>query len=153
MSETVATTGRLRRTPCVGICSTTYGDLVCRGCKRYAHEIVGWNGFSEQQRELVWDRLQSLLAEVAETHLAVTDRERLRRKALEFRLPDAEKTPDGALAFQLLRMAPPDLAAIGVTPRGDDISASPRDLVRVIDRDFYERSTAHYERSFKIRAD
>ncbi|MEC9132488.1 MAG: DUF1289 domain-containing protein, partial [Pseudomonadota bacterium] len=23
-----------RPTPCVGICSTTYGDLVCRGCKR-----------------------------------------------------------------------------------------------------------------------
>ncbi len=28
------------RTPCVGMCSTTYGDLVCRGCRRFSHEIV-----------------------------------------------------------------------------------------------------------------
>ncbi|MEM9624509.1 MAG: DUF1289 domain-containing protein, partial [Pseudomonadota bacterium] len=34
-----------KRTPCVGICSTTYGDLVCRGCKRFAHEIVQWNAY------------------------------------------------------------------------------------------------------------
>ena len=28
------------RTPCVGICSTTYGDDVCRGCKRFSFEVI-----------------------------------------------------------------------------------------------------------------
>ncbi|MCF8976542.1 DUF1289 domain-containing protein, partial [Pseudomonas edaphica] len=27
------------KTPCVGLCSTVYGDLVCRGCKRFHHEV------------------------------------------------------------------------------------------------------------------
>ena len=44
----------------MGICSTTYGDLVCRGCKRFAHEIISWNGFDESQREIVWSRLLEL---------------------------------------------------------------------------------------------
>ncbi|HBZ99754.1 MAG TPA: DUF1289 domain-containing protein, partial [Pseudomonas sp.] len=22
------------KTPCIGLCSTVYGDVVCRGCKR-----------------------------------------------------------------------------------------------------------------------
>ena len=143
---------RLRRTPCVGICSTTYGDLVCRGCKRFSHEIVGWNGFSDEQRELVWARLVTLLSEVAESHIDVVDPDRLRRKAAEFGLPDAERLPDGALAFQLLRLRPPDLGAIGVTAKPDAAMPEIQDVVRTIDRDFYDRSTAHYERSFKIRA-
>src|SRR6188768_2431040 len=52
----------LRRTPCIGICSTTYGDLVCRGCKRLAHEVVGWNGYDDDQRGAVWTRLYDLRA-------------------------------------------------------------------------------------------
>ena len=30
-------------TPCLGICSTTYGDDVCKGCKRFVHEVISWN--------------------------------------------------------------------------------------------------------------
>jgi predicted Fe-S protein YdhL (DUF1289 family) len=36
-------------TPCIGVCSTGIGDVVCRGCKRYAQEVIHWNGYSEQQ--------------------------------------------------------------------------------------------------------
>ena len=53
-----------RPTPCVGICSTTYGDLVCRGCKRFAHEIVQWNGYDGDQQQRVWQRLKTLRDEV-----------------------------------------------------------------------------------------
>ncbi|MCZ6708751.1 MAG: DUF1289 domain-containing protein, partial [Gammaproteobacteria bacterium] len=52
--------GSPRSTPCVGICSTTFGDLVCRGCKRFAHEVVQWNGFEPAQQAIVWARLDEL---------------------------------------------------------------------------------------------
>ena len=39
------------RTPCVGICSTTYGDDVCRGCKRFIHEVINWNSFNPEEKE------------------------------------------------------------------------------------------------------
>ncbi|MEC7008614.1 MAG: DUF1289 domain-containing protein, partial [Pseudomonadota bacterium] len=32
------------KTPCIGVCSTGIGDSVCRGCKRFSHEVIHWNG-------------------------------------------------------------------------------------------------------------
>ena len=40
-------------TPCLGICSTTFGDEVCKGCKRFAHEIVSWTKYSEEELSLI----------------------------------------------------------------------------------------------------
>ena len=48
------------RTPCVGICSTTYGDDVCRGCKRFIHEVINWNSFKPEEKEAVWKRLENV---------------------------------------------------------------------------------------------
>ena len=50
-----------RTTPCIGLCSTVYGDLVCRGCKRFSHEIIDWNRYDHQQKAAVWQRLEQLL--------------------------------------------------------------------------------------------
>ena len=52
------------RTPCVGICSTGIGDSVCRGCKRFAHEVIDWNAYSHEQRLIIAQRLESFLAQV-----------------------------------------------------------------------------------------
>jgi predicted Fe-S protein YdhL (DUF1289 family) len=49
------------KTPCVGLCSTVYGDLVCRGCKRFHHEVIHWNGYDEEKKRAVWLRLEQLL--------------------------------------------------------------------------------------------
>ena len=73
----------------MGVCSTTYGDLVCRGCKRFAHEIVGWNGYLEEQRELVWARLNGLLRDSVRTVLVIVDEDRLRRVGSELKITDA----------------------------------------------------------------
>ena len=48
------------KTPCVGVCSTVFGDQVCRGCKRFHHEVIEWNGYTDVQKETVWNRLESL---------------------------------------------------------------------------------------------
>lgn len=61
------------KTPCVGLCSTIYGDLVCRGCKRYHQEIIDWNAYDVEQRNTVILRLESLLVPLVMAHLEVTD--------------------------------------------------------------------------------
>ena len=38
--------------------------LGLRGCKRFAHEIVQWNGYDEDQQQRVWQRLKSMRDEV-----------------------------------------------------------------------------------------
>ena len=136
-----------RRTPCVGVCSTTYGDLVCRGCKRFAHEIVGWNGYQEPQRQLVWVRLEDLLAQSVRAHLRVADVSLLRRAAADDVQDAAVRSPE-ALAVEVLRARHDALDACGLVPRDAD-AADRRTLLAAIDREFYARSRAHYEASFK----
>ena len=141
---------RLRRTPCIGVCSTTYGDLVCRGCKRFAHEVVGWNGFADKQRHVVWMRLNRLLAESVRAYVTVVDEQRLRTAAPE-RVPDADALPIEVVAFRTMRARPLPMAALGLASRdpGDGSASATREAVRLIDAEFYTRSRAYYEVSFK----
>ena len=137
---------RWRRTPCVGVCSTTYGDLVCRGCKRFAHEIVAWNGYHQTQREAVWQRLRRLFVESVRAHVRIADAALLRAAARHAGVADDSSVE--ALAFHTMRQRPRPLATLGLAPVGQaDLPTS--DAVAAIDREFYTRSQAHYEASFK----
>lgn len=40
-------------TPCIGICSTTTGDKVCRGCGRSLEEIRQWVSLDRAERVAV----------------------------------------------------------------------------------------------------
>jgi len=144
-----------RSTPCIGICSTTYGDLVCRGCKRFAHEIVKWNGFDGQQRDAIWRRLHELRDGAVAVSLRVFDQRALMRRAELARIPDRTSLSDLNLAYEVLRvvqMPLADLNEIGVEVGAGEPGGWSRDLVRQIDQEFYARSLAHYEHNFKIAA-
>lgn len=146
----------LRRTPCIGICSTTYGDLVCRGCKRFAHEVVGWNGFEESQRTLVWQRLGQLLRESVAACIAVDDEARLRAAAEGCGLASSSETPMELLAFDLLRQhlardENPPITELGLAPL-DPTTRRAAEATQRIDREFHKRSLAHYERSYRVLA-
>ena len=62
-------------TPCLGICSTTFGDEVCKGCKRFAHEIVSWTKYSEEEREIVNNRLEEFKIKILKQRFKITDKE------------------------------------------------------------------------------
>ena len=133
--------------PCIGICSTTYGDFVCRGCKRYAHEVVGWNRFSDAQRETVWERLGELLMQSIRDHLAFEDR---RRQAPGFDAPheilaslkkEATCDPKQDMRSCLGRLG------LATHLRASSITDLPA-LVLAIENGFLRRSEAHYEYSY-----
>lgn len=140
-----------RRTPCVGICSTTYGDLICRGCKRFAHEIVAWNGFSAEQQDQVWHRLLELRDGCVEQYLAPFDETLLREKCERLGVPGAGQPAASwaTMAYEALTRADGiGLDALGLRPL--DAQLTLRSTVRAaIDDEFYRRSVAHYERNFK----
>ena len=146
----------LRRTPCVGICSTTYGDLVCRGCKRFAHEIVKWNGFDPEQRSAVWNRLHELRDGVVGQWLRVCDRGALIAHAERGNIPHRDEMSALNLAYEVLRATQmpltrlPELGIEALNQGGPEEWT--RDLVWQIDQEFYARSLAHYEHNFKIAA-
>ena len=152
-----------KRTPCVGICSTTYGDLVCRGCKRFAHEIVQWNGYDTTQQATVWQRLHGLRDEVVTTHLVIEDDERF-IDACRMWLPEpvfdglasaepAAQSNSPHAIYELMRhlvAANKPLRQGGLKANLAAAEVSALEVLQAIDAEMYARSLAHYERNYKI---
>ncbi|MBS4099051.1 MAG: DUF1289 domain-containing protein [Sulfuricella sp.] len=46
--------------PCIGHCSTSLGDAVCRGCGRTAEEVDRWLLLDDQEKHAIWDRVSAM---------------------------------------------------------------------------------------------
>lgn len=137
------------KTPCVGLCSTVYGDLVCRGCKRFSHEIVSWNVYSEEEKRAVWLRLEQLLAQVMAAKLEVFDAQLLRQQLQARQIRFAEGQSPYAWAYQLIARGArviQQLEAYGVALLPEFRDWPLPELRDAIDREFFLLSEAHYER-------
>lgn len=44
--------------PCIAVCTTLY-DEYCKGCGRTYIEVAQWNGMTDDQKESVWQRIDS----------------------------------------------------------------------------------------------
>ena len=140
----------LRLSPCIGVCSTTYGDLVCRGCKRFAHEVVQWNGYDEDQRSVIWRRLDELRGGSVKRFLSDDRVARLCAAADTVKLAGYAGMSDGSRAYEVLRRLALRRLPLPWGPQCERASA--RELLTSIDREFHDRSLAIYERSFKVPA-
>ncbi|MGB0318337.1 MAG: DUF1289 domain-containing protein [Pseudomonadales bacterium] len=137
------------KTPCVGLCSTTYGDLVCRGCKRFSHEIVNWNRYGDEEKTAVWARLVALRDQVVLSLLVVEDETLLDVQRQKHRIPDDTGGTPASRAYGLLRRGARhirSLRAYGLTPAPEAEPWTAAELRDEIDRRFLALSEAHYER-------
>ena len=140
----------------MGICSTTYGDLVCRGCKRFAHEIVAWNGYDAGQREAIWQRLEGVRDQVIGQALMISDIGAYiafcRANGLSTAL-EAEAIFD---VVSILIRDNAELGNAGLAYKPDELDSDPiheiaaLEVMKKIDSFEYDRALAHYERSFRI---
>ena len=137
-----------KRTPCVGICSTTYGDLVCRGCKRFAHEIVQWNGYNHDQQASVWQRLHRLRDEVVLQYLHVENRQKFALACERAQTSGAGVAARAYAVTRLLVEQSEPLHSAGLVAINSQADAL--QVLQTIDAEIYKRSLAHYERNFKI---
>lgn len=60
-------------TPCAGKCSTVFGDSVCRGCRRFSHEVIDWNKYTPEQQKAIWLRLDIQLDQILLPLVGVQD--------------------------------------------------------------------------------
>ena len=74
------------KTPCIGVCSTVFGDEVCRGCKRFQHEIIKWNAYDDIQKRSVLNRLELLKVQIMQSKVSITDEGLLRSKLQEYKV-------------------------------------------------------------------
>ena len=137
------------KTPCVGLCSTVYGDLVCRGCKRFHHEVIHWNGYDEDEKRAVWLRLEQLLVQVMAAKVEVFDAHKLRQQLELRKIRFVPQQSEYCWAYQLIARGARvinQLEAYGMVLLPEFRDWPLPDLRDAIDREFFLLSEAHYER-------
>lgn len=90
--------------PCVGVCSTTLGDRVCRGCQRTDSEIRDWPAYGGGERRARLADIDRLRAEIAGRYLVVEDAALLESQLQRHRIRFREDQPALSRAVELLRV-------------------------------------------------
>ncbi len=137
------------KTPCVGVCSTGIGDSVCRGCKRFAHEVIDWNAYDQEQRYIIVKRLEMFLTQVVAARFEILDESALRQQIQHQQIRFNEDRNPYCWIFDLLKagasqIAQPAHYGLRVRPEWEGYTLP--ELRDQIDHDYYELSCAHYER-------
>lgn len=137
------------RTPCVGICSTTYGDDVCRGCKRFIHEVINWNSFNPEEKESVWKRLEKLKTLIMQSKISIINETLMEEKIDELQLKINSDLNSLSKAFEIVKLTSKsfdDLNEFGIKIVNKDVSLI--DLKEEIEKELYDLSMAHFNRYF-----
>jgi predicted Fe-S protein YdhL (DUF1289 family) len=143
------------KTPCIGVCSTGIGDSVCRGCKRFAHEVIDWNGYSEKQKQIIDHRLSIFLAQIVESKLRVLDAKLLQWHLDAQQISYPQHKGPYIWAYELLRAGGnqiKDISQYGIQLDAQYSTVNLAELRLQIDHEFFVLSSAHYERYFQLEA-
>ena len=138
-------------TPCIGICSTTFGDDVCKGCKRFSHEITNWGKFSTDERAVVNSRLEQFKTTILEEKFTISDSELFESKMNEFSINFNSSLEPITWIFDLLRAS--SNKDLNVNDFGVEIlpAFSDRSLIELrdlINQEMLQLSEAHYYKFF-----
>lgn len=138
-------------TPCIGICSTTFGDDVCKGCKRFSHEITNWGKFSTDERAVVNSRLEQFKTTILEEKFSIFDSELFESKMNEFSINFNSSLEPITWIFDLLRASSnKDLNVndfgVEILPAFSDLSLI--ELRDLINQEMLQLSEAHYYKFF-----
>jgi hypothetical protein len=139
------------KTPCIGVCSTGIGDNVCRGCKRYSHEVVHWNGYTPKQKVSILLRLDTLLRQVLESRIDIFDEALLREQLRVQRVRHHAEQSPYAWIFEVLKVGAgtlPSLELFGARLTAEYRHMSLPEFKKMVDDDFFVLSNVHFERYF-----
>jgi predicted Fe-S protein YdhL (DUF1289 family) len=137
------------KTPCIGVCSTGIGDNVCRGCKRFSHEVIDWNSYSAEQKKIIADRLESFLAKIVSNFIVIFDQDKLFAQIKHQQIQFQPQQNPYCWVFNLLRAGASQIQSLEVYGLSYQIGwgGTPLAVIRDhIDKDFYALSCAYYDR-------
>ena len=137
------------KTPCIGVCSTGIGDAVCRGCKRFCHEVIDWNSYTPEQKAVIDRRLSDFLSQCVSNKLRITDRTLLQWQLRVQQINYTEHHDEYCWVYSLLKAGGSQIGqsadyGFEVDRRYQDVPLA--ELREIIDQEFYILSEAHYQR-------
>jgi len=137
------------KTPCIGVCSTGIGDTVCRGCKRFAHEVINWNSYTADQKRVIDSRLSQFLSQCVSNKLRVTDVKLLEWQLSVQQISYTKNHDEYCWAYSLIKAGASQIQQ--PAEYGFELDIRYRDIPLVelkdmIDQEFFTLSQAHYDR-------
>ncbi len=134
-------------TPCIGICSTIYGDDICRGCKRHFVEVIDWNTYSNQQKENILLHLQTITEHVVAQYLKITDIKKLKQRLQKHQVDYREEFGPLCWAYSLLQQGAEhirDLHNFGLCTQPDYHKLTVKALADAIDEAIYHQALSYH---------
>lgn len=137
------------KTPCIGVCSTGLGDSVCRGCKRFEHEVIHWNSYSADEQQLVIDRLDTFVQQIVANMITIDDETKLIEQLRFQQIHFDENLSSSRWVYELLRAGAGQIQStedFGFSLKPNWQRFSLEEIKQFLEQDFYALSTAHYDR-------
>ena len=135
----------IKSSPCVGICSTVYGDSVCRGCMRFYDEVIDWNRYGDTQKYSVYQRIEFVAEVACQGKLAVVDLVQLKAALSRYHIPHEPWMSALHLAYYFLRCRSTTLKNFEQVGLCNQTTLDPVELLSVIEekmRDLSEQAFA-----------
>ena len=139
----------IKRTPCIGICSTTYGDDTCRGCRRYREEITSWIKYSDSEKNIVNRRLEKFKIIVLQDKFKIIDEDKFKVALNQSKIRFNQDLEPICWVFDLFRSLNTEdlnLKDFGLVIQKEFANIPLPQLKEDVNKEFYELSLAHYQR-------
>ena len=139
----------IKRTPCIGVCSTTYGDDICRGCRRFRHEITSWINYSDSEKNIINRRLEKFKVTVLEEKFLVADIDKFKVALNQSKIGFNQDLEPICWVFDLFRSLNTEdlnLKDFGLAIQKEFANIPLPQLKEDVNKEFYELSLAHYQR-------
>lgn len=140
------------KTPCIGICSTTsVGDPVCRGCKRFAFEVIDWNSYGDEEKLAVLQRIEALVQPIVEARFVIRSSTKLAAGLKRHAVPCNPDMSAASWLHSLLKKRHrqiPELAGYGVDIRPEWQHLTLAELAEDMDVQLLRLCEAHRLRYF-----
>ena len=136
-------------TPCIGICSTTFGDDVCKGCRRFSHEIISWPKYSDDERAIVNSRIEQFKIKVLQEKFSIVDPDVFHSKLSEHSIKFNDSMEPITWLFDLLRASGKqelNLEDFGVQVLPQYAHYPLPDLNQLMNTEFSELSESYFNR-------
>ena len=122
---------------------------MCRGCKRFSHEVIDWNSYTQEQKRIVDERLSGFLSQCVSNKLRVIDPALLQWQLQVQNIRHAEHHDEYCWVFSLLKAGAGQIA--NTRDYGFEVDIAYREmplaeLAKQIDTEFLILSQAHYDR-------
>lgn len=135
------------------MCSTTsVGDAICRGCKRYAFEVIRWNGYTEIEKEAVLRRIEALTVQIMQDKFVILSEELLMTGVTRHKLPVNPSLSPYCWLHNLLKKGRPEslvLADYGVAVTQAYRHVPLEGLAELVDEELLVLGEAHFARYFQ----